>query len=106
MSHDRYSNRSTAPVSTAASAVRLIYDSFLITAASAVRLIHCFPHHQPKADQPKGASPGYYSPCLAFRSKLDQQMAEFSAELYGQFTKADQLEATIKKNLEALGYGE
>lgn len=31
---------------------------------------------------------------------------KLSAELYEQFTKTDQLEATIKKNLEALGYGE
>ena len=30
--------------------------------------------------------------------------AEDSAELYEQFAKADQLEATIKKNLEALGF--
>lgn len=29
-----------------------------------------------------------------------------SAELYGQFAKADELEATIRKKLEALGYGE
>ncbi len=27
-------------------------------------------------------------------------------ERYEQFTKADELEATIRKNLEALGYGE
>ena len=27
-------------------------------------------------------------------------------ELYEQFAMADQLEATIRKNLEALGYGE
>ena len=37
---------------------------------------------------------------------FEEKMAELSAELYGQFAKADQLEATIKKNLEALGYGE
>ncbi len=29
-----------------------------------------------------------------------------SAELYEQLAKADQLEATIKKNLEVLGFGE
>jgi len=28
------------------------------------------------------------------------------ARLYKQFAEADQLEATIKKNLEGLGYGE
>lgn len=28
------------------------------------------------------------------------------AELCGQFTKADEFEATIRKNLEAAGYGE
>lgn len=32
-------------------------------------------------------------------------MAEFSATLYEQFAEADQLEATIKKNLEVLGCG-
>ncbi len=37
---------------------------------------------------------------------FEEKMAELSTELYGQFSKADQLEATIKKNLEALGYGE
>jgi len=30
----------------------------------------------------------------------------YSAPFYGQFAKADELEAVIKKNLEALGYGE
>jgi len=33
-------------------------------------------------------------------------MTELSAALYEQFARADQLEAAIKKNLEALGYGE
>ena len=34
------------------------------------------------------------------------KMAERSATLYEQFSEADQLKATIRKNLEALGYGE
>lgn len=33
------------------------------------------------------------------------KMVELSALLYEQFAKADELEATIRKNLEALGYG-
>ncbi len=33
-------------------------------------------------------------------------MANLSATLYEQFAKADQLEATIRKNLEVLGFGE
>ncbi len=37
---------------------------------------------------------------------FEERMAELSAELYEQFAKADELEATIKGNLEALGYGE
>ncbi len=37
---------------------------------------------------------------------FEEKMKELSAELYGQFAKADKLEATIKKNLGALGYGE
>ncbi len=36
---------------------------------------------------------------------FEEKMSKLSAELYEQFTKADQLEATIKKNLEVLGYG-
>ena len=36
---------------------------------------------------------------------FEKRMAELSATLYQQFDKANQLEATIKKNLEALGYG-
>jgi len=36
---------------------------------------------------------------------FEEKMAELSATLYEQFTEAEQLEATIKKNLEALGYG-
>ena len=34
-----------------------------------------------------------------------KKMAELSATLYKQFAKAAQLEATIKRNLEVLGYG-
>lgn len=47
---------------------------------------------------------------------FEEKMSELSSELYEQFTKVDQLdlptealaqaEATIKKNLEALGYGQ
>ena len=33
-------------------------------------------------------------------------MTEPTAIFYGQFAMADQLEAAIRKNLEALGYGE
>jgi type I restriction enzyme M protein len=36
---------------------------------------------------------------------FEEKMAELSATLYEQFAEADQLEATIKKNLEVLGYG-
>ena len=36
---------------------------------------------------------------------FEERMAELSAELYEQFARADELEATIKGNLEALGYG-
>jgi len=32
-------------------------------------------------------------------------MSELSTKLYKQFEEAEQLEATIKKNLEFLGYG-
>ncbi len=35
-----------------------------------------------------------------------EKMKELSAELYAQFAKADQLEATIRKNLTHLGFGE
>lgn len=34
-----------------------------------------------------------------------KKMAELSVTLYEQFAEADQLEATIKRNLEVLGYG-
>ena len=34
-----------------------------------------------------------------------EKMAERSATLQTQFAEADQLEATIRKNLEGLGYG-
>lgn len=37
---------------------------------------------------------------------FEEKMAELSATLYEQSAEADQLEATIKKNLEVLGYGE
>ncbi|MFQ5499858.1 MAG: N-6 DNA methylase, partial [Candidatus Zixiibacteriota bacterium] len=37
---------------------------------------------------------------------FEEKMSELSSELYEQFAKADQLEATIKKNLKHLGYGE
>ncbi len=36
---------------------------------------------------------------------FEEKMAELSATLYEQFAEADQLEATIKKNLEVLGCG-
>jgi len=36
---------------------------------------------------------------------FEEKMAELSAKLYEQFAEADQLEATIRKNLEGLGYG-
>ena len=37
---------------------------------------------------------------------FEEKMAEFSATLYEQFTEAGRLKATIKRNLELLGYGE
>jgi type I restriction enzyme M protein len=37
---------------------------------------------------------------------FEEKMAELSAKLYEQFAEAERLEATIKKNLEVLGYGE
>ena len=37
---------------------------------------------------------------------FEEKMKELSAELYGQFAKADRLEAAIRKNLELLGFGE
>ena len=36
---------------------------------------------------------------------FEEKMSELSAELYEQFAMSDQLEAAIRKNLEALGYG-
>ena len=36
---------------------------------------------------------------------FEEKMAELTARLYEQFAKSDALEATIKKNLEVLGYG-
>ena len=38
--------------------------------------------------------------------KLEEKMTKLSAALYEQFAKSDQLEATIKKNLEGLDFGE
>ena len=35
-----------------------------------------------------------------------KKMAELSATLYEQLAEANQLEASIEKNLEVLGYGE
>lgn len=37
---------------------------------------------------------------------FEEKMLELPAELYKQFSKADQLETTIKTNLEALGFWE
>lgn len=37
---------------------------------------------------------------------FEEKMSELSAKLYEQFAEADQLEDTIEKNLEVLGYGE
>ncbi len=37
---------------------------------------------------------------------FEEKMSVLSAELYAQFAKSKQLESTIRKNLEALGYGE
>jgi type I restriction enzyme M protein len=37
---------------------------------------------------------------------FEEKMAELSAELYGQMGEALELDAAIRKNLEALGYGE
>ena len=37
---------------------------------------------------------------------FEEKMAELSAMLYEQFAEADELEATIKRNLGVLGYGE
>ncbi len=36
---------------------------------------------------------------------FEEKMASLTAQLYEQFAKSDALEATIKKNLEGLGYG-
>ena len=36
---------------------------------------------------------------------FEEKMAALTATLYEQFARSDQLEATIKKNLEALGHG-
>ena len=37
---------------------------------------------------------------------FEEKMAELSAELYALMAEAEVLEATIRKNLETLGYGE
>ncbi len=37
---------------------------------------------------------------------FEEKMAELSATLYEQFAQADKIEAVIRRNLEALGYGE
>jgi len=37
---------------------------------------------------------------------FEKKMAELSAELYEQMAKAEELDATIRQNLEVLGYGE
>lgn len=37
---------------------------------------------------------------------FEEKMAELSVRLYGQFAEAEKLEATIRKNLKTLGYGE
>ena len=37
---------------------------------------------------------------------LEEKMAELSAELYEQMAEAEELDATIRQNLEVLGYGE
>ena len=44
--------------------------------------------------------------CGEWRIYTITKMAELSAMLYEQFSEPDRLEATIKKNLEILGYGE
>jgi len=36
---------------------------------------------------------------------FEEKMADLSIMLYEQFAEADQLETTIRKNLENLGYG-
>ena len=54
-------------------------------------------------------TPGRYVGAAAIEDDgipFEEKMAELSATLYEQFAKADQLEATIKRNLEVLGYGE
>jgi len=37
---------------------------------------------------------------------FEEKMAELSAELYEQMAEAEELDATIRQNLEVLGYGE
>ncbi|MEA1893789.1 MAG: N-6 DNA methylase [Euryarchaeota archaeon] len=53
-------------------------------------------------------TPGRYVGAAAIEDDGDpfeEKMAALTATLYEQFARSDQLEATIKKNLEALGYG-
>ena len=44
--------------------------------------------------------------CGEWRTCTITKMTDLSTTLYEQFSEADQLEATIKKNFEVLGYGE
>jgi len=44
--------------------------------------------------------------CGEWRTCTITKIAELSATQYEQFAEADRLEATIKKNLEVLSYGE
>jgi len=44
--------------------------------------------------------------CKSPANGVIKKMAELSATLFEQLTEADRLEATIKRNLEVLGYGE
>ena len=37
---------------------------------------------------------------------FEEKMAELSAELYEQMAEAKELDATIKRNLEMLGFGD
>lgn len=54
-------------------------------------------------------TPGRYVGAAAVEDDgipFEEKMSNLSAQLYKQFSEADRLEATIKKNLEFLGYGE
>ncbi len=53
-------------------------------------------------------TPGRYVGAEAVKDDgvpFEEKMAELTAQLYGQFDKSRELETTIKKNLEGLGYG-